>query len=316
MNPIPTSPLPPPPQGRTVWPWRSAATPYTAGAVSTLPRISIVTPSYNQGHYLEETLRSVLLQEYPNLEYIVIDGGSTDASPDIINRYRPWLHFAVSEPDRGQSHALNKGFEQSSGEIYGWLCSDDILLPGALMQVALRMDLTHPCWLVGGAYTIDERSGRQLFHRVPESFGIANFVLWQTRCVPQPSIFWNKHLQDSVGGLDESLHYCMDPDLWFRFFRVTAPAFIDRGLSRYRIHERAKTALDSPQYQKSQLEFSTWLLRMLEQEARRPFRNDLIEALVEMQRQTIAWRRIREHAVLGGMLRLWRKMINPDLPIG
>jgi hypothetical protein len=286
-----------------------------AGDRSTLPRISIVTPSFNQGRFIEETLRSVLLQGYPNLEYIVIDGGSTDASTGIIERYRPWLHFAVSEPDRGQSHALNKGFARCSGDIYCWLCSDDILLPGGLMEVALRMDLTSPCWLVGGAYAIDERGGHALVRRVPKSFGIANFLLWQTMGLPQPSIFWNRHLQDSAGGLDENLNYCMDTDLWFRFFRVTPPAFADCFLSRYRIHQHAKTTVYSPQYQQSMTEFSTWLLDTLEREAGGQFRDALVSALLEMQQQTIAWRRIREHAVLGRTLRLWKRIINPNLPI-
>ena len=130
--------LPPIDVTKQGWPWIEASDslPDKMPNGSDWPRISIVTPSYNQGKFLEETIRSVFLQGYPNLEYIIIDGGSTDNSIEIIKKYEPWLTYWVSEKDRGQSHAINKGFEHATGEIYGWLNSDDYFLPRALKAFA------------------------------------------------------------------------------------------------------------------------------------------------------------------------------------
>ena len=122
--------LPPPPPGRTGWPWTvaSPAVPETAPGGAPWPRITIVTPSFNQGQFLEETIRSVLLQGYPNLEYIIIDGGSNDNSIEIINRYKNWISYWISEKDRGQAHAINKGIDRSTGEVLAWLNSDDVYM--------------------------------------------------------------------------------------------------------------------------------------------------------------------------------------------
>lgn len=279
------------------------------------PRISIVTPSYNQGRYIEETIRSILLQNYPNIEYIIIDGGSTDETLDVIRKYEPWLTFWVREPDNGQSHAINKGFSRCSGDIYNWLCSDDILLSGALEYIARRMVLGAPCWLVGGVQAFDEKNGNTLFRPAPQFFSIVNFLFWQTMSLPQSSVFWNRRLQEARGGLDQNLHFCMDTDLWLRFFYVTAPTLADCELSRYRIHANAKTTVYSSYYQQSLNEYASWLLTILEREANGEFRAALIAGLCEMQRQTIAWRRVREHVVLGRILRWWKYLINRELPI-
>src|SRR5438309_6203079 len=130
--------LPPPPPNHTGWPWTEGAAPLgeLMGDGSPWPRITIVTPSYNQGRFLEETIRSVLLQGYPNLEYMVIDAASTDESVEIIRKYERWLAYWVSEKDRGQTHAINKGLAKATGEIFSYLNSDDLLAPGALAAVA------------------------------------------------------------------------------------------------------------------------------------------------------------------------------------
>ena len=138
--------LPPAPAHCTGWPWTTHTTATPATELS-WPRISIVTPSYNQGHYLEETIRSVLLQGYPNLEYIVIDGGSQDNSLEIIQKYQPWIAYWHSQPDRGQADALNQGFARATGEICAYLNSDDLFLPNTLFSVAIAFAQHRCTWL-------------------------------------------------------------------------------------------------------------------------------------------------------------------------
>ena len=129
--------LPDPPSGAAGWPWIAARRGPLSGwrRRAELPRISVVVPSYEQGEYLEQALRSLLLQGYPDLELLVVDGGSQDSSVDVLRNYESYLDFWVSEADRGQTHAINKGFERATGEVLGWLNSDDILLPGSLERI-------------------------------------------------------------------------------------------------------------------------------------------------------------------------------------
>src|SRR5262249_30682863 len=144
--------LPPPPLGKSGWPWTRGrlVLPPKRPDGSPWPRLSIITPSYNQGQFIEETIRSVLLQGYPDLEYMIIDGGSTDNTVEIIRKYDPWLEYWVSERDRGQSHAINKGFRRSSGALLGWLNSDDVLLPNALATVATALGSPEQRVLIAG----------------------------------------------------------------------------------------------------------------------------------------------------------------------
>lgn len=280
------------------------------------PLISIVTPSFNQGQYLEETIRSVLLQNYPNLEYVVIDGGSTDGSRDIIERYRPWLHYAVCEPDQGQSHALNKGFARCSGDIFAWLCSDDILLAGALQIVARSLSLEKPAWLVGAAEFLNERGPFLRRLPAPGTFGMLNFLAWHALAINQPSIFWNRLMQQRAGPVNEHLHYCMDTDLWFRYYQLAKPLIVSDFLSRFRHHAESKTAPYGPYRDRAMAELSEWIYSTAcAAQADPKLREEVVAAVGLLQDQMMVLKRLRSHIVFGRLFRLWRAVVNRGFPI-
>lgn len=201
--------------------------------------ISIVTCSFQQGKYLDATMRSVIGQEYSNLEYIVMDGGSTDASVEIIKRYGQHLAHWVSERDEGQTDALIKGFKLSRGEIMGWLCSDDLLLPGALKSVSEFFEAhPHIDAAYGDSLWID---GSSNFIRCKREIPFNRFVwFYDHNYVPQPSMFWRRRLYDAVGGLDSRFDLAMDTDLWERFSARARIARIPGYLSAMRFYPEQK----------------------------------------------------------------------------
>ena len=204
-----------------------------------LPRITIVTPSYNQGRFIEATIRSVLLQGYPNLEYIIIDGGSSDNSVEIIQKYEPWLAYWISEEDRGQAHALNKGFARASGDIYAYLNSDDFYEPGALQSCVLGFEGGHQ-WVVGRVRCWQEGVGDWPFPELPGK----SFTKWFLSCpIPQPGCFWSAELHREMGGFREDLNYIIDYEFWlrFRFIKKIKPFVIDQPIAVYRLHSQSKT---------------------------------------------------------------------------
>lgn len=205
------------------------------------PKISIVTPSYNQAQFLEETICSVLEQNYPNLEYIIIDGGSTDGSVDIIKKYEKHLTYWVSESDSGQSNAINKGFKRATGELLGWINSDDYYLPGALDIVArIYTNANSPCAVIGISRCINQ-NGKILWEHTPKNIDSESIVACGENWIPQPACLFDAEAYRDVGGLDEKLHYAMDFDLFVKLSKHIPFVKIDKCISVARSHPMAKT---------------------------------------------------------------------------
>ncbi len=208
--------------------------------MAALPKITVVTPSYNQARFLEQTILSVLNQGYPNLEYIIMDGGSTDGSVEIIRKYKDRLAYWVSEPDDGQADAIYRGFERSTGEILGWLNSDDYYLPGALWAVG-EFFATHPSaeWVIGHSIQVDE-SGRLLCQRWCPRVTFNSLLYWKVG-FEQPASFWRRGPFFAVGGFSREMQYCFDYDLFFRLARRSQPGRINVFLAATRLHAATKT---------------------------------------------------------------------------
>jgi glycosyltransferase involved in cell wall biosynthesis len=206
------------------------------------PRISIVTPSFNQGEFVERAILSVLSQDYPDVEYIVMDGGSRDESGRIIARYADRLAYWESEPDRGQSHAINKGFARATGEIFGWLNADDWLEPGALTRVAEEaMSSPDVGAFVGEARVVDP-AGKVLLHKKPGELSFEAFCRWlDGDFFMQPACFFRRSAWEASGPLDENLHISLDLDLWLRMVRRVPFRAVDQWLATALRHPRAKT---------------------------------------------------------------------------
>jgi len=235
--------------GKTGWPWTKTSQPLhdTMQNGHPWPKISIVTPSYNQGQFLEETIRSVLLQGYPNLEYIIIDGGSTDNSIEIIKKYASWLTYWVSEKDRGQSHAINKGWSRAKGQLIAYLNSDDIYLPNALQKIAEAWDENRAsAAIVGAVVRTDELSkttGTPSLPFLPSPAPIDLTVIDHDKWfLPQQPGFFNSAVLDTAGRfVREDLQYAMDRELYYRICSRGSITLIPDPIATYRLHKNSKT---------------------------------------------------------------------------
>lgn len=240
--------LPPPLSGLHGWPWDdpSATAPPRAPRDDD-PLIGLVVPSYNQGEFLEATLRSALQQAYPRLALVVMDGGSSDGSLEIIRRYAPWLTAWSSQPDGGQSDAINRGLAQLQFRIGGWLNSDDMLLPGALFAIADYVRMNPACeWLTGdGVFTGPDGRTEQFVQRGAAHSREALLDYARGCYLPQPSVFFSKQLFDRAGRLDDRLRYSMDLDLWLRMRALAPLHYLPMALSILRQHDGAKTVRDN-----------------------------------------------------------------------
>jgi glycosyltransferase involved in cell wall biosynthesis len=206
-----------------------------------LPRITVVTPSYNQAKFLERTILSVLNQGYPNLEYIIIDGGSTDGSVDIIRKYEPYLAYWESQPDRGQSHAINKGFAMATGDYVGWQNSDDLYYPGALLKLARAAARRRPPIVNGHLFIAD--ADNQIFRQVFYTpLTRAKLTVIKASIPNQVALFRRDSLQRH-GLLKEEMRYCMDLELWSRLLRDGPNMIVPSAMGVYTSHDETKTAL-------------------------------------------------------------------------
>lgn len=213
--------LPLPPPGKAGWPWTEDSeflSPLQADGIP-WPRVSIITPSFNQGKYIEESIRSVLLQNYPNLEYIIIDGESTDDTIEIIRKYEPWISYWVSEPDKSQSHAINKGFKRCTGDLVNWICSDDMLYKNALNNLIPGITANRNALFIGRGIRIDSNSimldeiASPSIKSFTDLVDIGNF--WRKgNSIMQQACLYPLEEVKHAGYLDENDHYTMDYVLW------------------------------------------------------------------------------------------------------
>ncbi|NOY68275.1 MAG: glycosyltransferase [Deltaproteobacteria bacterium] len=215
------------------------------------PKITIVTPSYNQGRYIEETIRSVLVQGYPNLEYIIMDGGSDDNTVEIIGKYEKWLAHWESGPDAGQADALNKGFARATGEIFAYINSDDFYEPGAFARAASLL-AGNATGLAAGACMIFNESGTVsvFYPKWPKE--LSHFLTPFGSTFAQPAGFWTRKAHEAAGGFDPGLHYAFDREFFLKMGLCgIKPVFTDTILARYRDHQETKTSNTVKFYEES-----------------------------------------------------------------
>jgi len=208
----------------------------------TEPLVSIVTPSYNQAKFLERTIQSVLDQDYPHLEYYVIDGGSNDSSVEIIKKYQDSLTGWLSENDQGQTDAINKGFSLCQGEIMAWLNSDDIYLPGAISSAVNFLQENTDVGMVYGDTDLIDSDGRLIGKFNAQQTDYQRLMRGGVY-IPQPAAFWRRELWEQVGPLDTSLYFAMDYDLWVKFAKISTIRYNPQTWAAFRIHGEGKTTL-------------------------------------------------------------------------
>jgi glycosyltransferase involved in cell wall biosynthesis len=202
------------------------------------PLVTVVTPSFNQGHFIEATIQSVLAQDYPRIEHIVVDGGSVDGTLATLARH-DHLRW-VSEPDDGQTAALRKGFAMATGTIFAWLNTDDLYLPGAVSAAVAALEETGAGLVHGGWQRIDE-AGETISDVRVKKLDLAR-LLDGTNMVAQPAAFFTREAYEAVGGVDERYHYAMDFDLWIKLAKRFPVAEIDAPLAAFRVHDAAKSS--------------------------------------------------------------------------
>lgn len=234
--------LPLPPTGKTGWPWTEAPDLKEHEVkLDNLPVIGIVTPSFNSDQYLEETIRSVLLQGYPNLQYYIVDAGSTDNTIDVIRKYEFWLSGWVSESDKGQSDAINKGWGRVAGDWLGWMNSDDTYLPGGLWLLAKEIIECADSGIVAGSAVWTDASGKAIRYQTLSGFDYIDFLLHLSNHPPSGSTLIRRSVVDAVGGLDLSMNTICDTEYWIRAGLHAKVHTDSQAISTFRYHPGSKT---------------------------------------------------------------------------
>ncbi len=237
-----TTSFPAPPPEKEGWPWIGGSVCGSNG--QRCPKVSIVTPSFNQAAFLEETIRSVLLQGYSNLEYIVVDGGSTDDSVEVIRRYEPWIEWWVSEADRGQADAINKGFAEASGSIIGWLNSDDVLYPGFIQRRVEEFDEAPDIDLLYGDVEIGASCDAPRTVLQGRSTDFETMVRTLEVPIPQQSALWRQTVLDSIGGLDDRWWVVLDREFFLRVARHLRISYRPGATGLFRQQAGSKSVAD------------------------------------------------------------------------
>ncbi|MFC2063884.1 glycosyltransferase family 2 protein [Chloroflexota bacterium] len=220
-------------------------------------KVSIVTPSFNQADFLEKTICSVLEQDYPHIEYLLVDGGSTDGSLEIIQKYSKQLTWWVSEPDSGQAEAINKGLSRVSGDIVAWLNSDDILLPGAIKQaVSIFTQFPETGLIYGDVLAIDAR-GTTTNRLTYSDMSLSDLAAFQM--IGQPSVFMRRSVLEKAGYLDVSFHFLLDHHLWLRMAQLAKIRHIPEFLSAARFHADSKNVSRAAEFGQEAFRILDWM---------------------------------------------------------
>jgi glycosyltransferase involved in cell wall biosynthesis len=223
---------------------------------SNLPLVSIITPSFNQARYLEDTIQSVLEQDYPRLEYSVIDGASSDGSVDIIRKYADKLTWWVSEKDSGQAEAINKGLARARGEIVAWLNSDDLYLPGAISAVVKAFDDNPEAVLVYGNMLAINENGETINMLTYDQLKLEDLLCFQI--IGQPSVFFRREMLEKAGNLDTSYHFLLDHHLWLRIALQGQILHVDETWAAARYHAEAKNRAKAAEFGREAFRILDW----------------------------------------------------------
>jgi len=218
------------------------------------PRISIITPSYNQAQFIEETIRSVLLQNYTSLEYIVVDGGSNDGTVEILRRYETWLSW-ISEPDRGQTDAINKGLRMTTGDVLAYLNSDDIFIPNGVRIIADYMRRRPEIGLVYGDCRVLDEAGKVIGNLPRHPFDLER-TIERGEFLPQQATFWRREAMVKVGIFDDTLRYAMDYEYFIRIAKAFPVGYVSETVAAFRMQATSKTVSQSERHWREALAVS------------------------------------------------------------